>query len=237
MQALLTVVVGAPSVAGQWPQGAALVIDAQPSRLAALTSGQRQNVDLVCEPAVLAEEGDQPVDWYFYNDSRLDGVVPVSRWQTLFPNAVQLEHQQLLGARLDTLLDRWAGGRDQPFSCPLVLILRQGDPLAALAGLGAWERLLQRVELVSPSAETLWGTAVASWLEAREFQKMSDQPLAWGRDLVVRCLRACEELTEERTELQLRVAELESRLTQINQEAEEALLSLDATDVSPAVEV
>lgn len=216
-------------MAGQWPQGSVLVIDAQPSRLVPLKNGQRQGMDLVCEAAVLAEEAGQPVSWYRYNDSRLDGVVPATQWQSLFPNAAELERQSLAGERLDALLDRWAGAREQRFSPPLVLVLRQGDPLAALAGLGAWEDWLQRVELVSPNAEQLWGGAVASWLEARGFERTPDHPLVWGRDLLGRCRQACEELSAERDGLQLRVAELEGRLSQINQELDGMLASLQAS--------
>lgn len=231
MQALLTVVVGAPPVVGQWPQGSVLVIDAQPSRLAALNSGPRQGVDLVCEAAVLAEDVGQSVLWYRYNDSRLDGVVPASQWLPLYPNAEELEQQSLRGERLDALLERWAVARDQRCGFPLALTLRQGDPLAALAGLGAWEAGLQQVELVSPNAEQLWRAAVAAWLEARGFERVPDQPLVWSRDLLARCRQACEALASERDDLQDRVAALEGRLTQINQELDVILASLDANDV------
>ncbi len=223
-------------MSGQWSRGPVLVIDAQPSRLVSLNSGQRQSVDLACEAAVLTEEAGQAVTWYRYNDSRLDGVVPPAQWQSLFPNAQELERQALPGERLDGLLDRWAGGREQRSNCPLVLILRQGDPLAALAGLGGWENTLQQVELVGPYAEQLWGSAVASWLVARGFEKVPDQPLVWERDLLGRCLRAYDELTAERDGLQLRLTELEGRMALINQELEGMLASLESNDPTAAVE-
>jgi hypothetical protein len=66
---------------------------------------------------------------------------------------------------------------------PLSLQLCQGDPLAALEGLGGWTEVLQRVQLSMPAAHELWAQPVQAWLASRGFEAVSDEDApTWRRD-------------------------------------------------------
>lgn len=225
----MSVVVGAPSLARHLPGGAVLVIDALASRLASLRSSGEEDRDVAYELAVLAESTEVQVMWHTYSDSRLDGVLAPAQWQTLYPNVTELEQRPLPGQRLDSVLERWVAQRE-PGEDPIELVVRQGNPLAAIAGLGAWEGRLQRVSLASPRARELWGAAVESLLVGRGFLAVADQPLVWERDRLASCRLECEALARERNGLQQRVGELENRLTEINRELDGIMALLDSAD-------
>jgi hypothetical protein len=234
------VVVGAPSLAQHLPTGPVLVINATGSRLDALRSSSNDQ-DVTCIEAVLAEQADEPVLWHRYSDSRLDGVMAAEQWQTVFPNVTEQDRLSLPGQRLDCLLEGWLAQRqpDGPSAPQLQVVLRQGNALAALASLGLWERRLQRVALVGPGANELWGSGVEAWLLPRGFVADADQPLTWERDPLASCRLECEALTQERDGLQQRVEELENRLAQINRELDEiiALLNSAGPLAAPTAEV
>lgn len=228
---LISVVVGAPSLARQLPVGTVLVIDSRADRLDSLRGGGGAlNQDLACVEAVLAEQADELLLWHCYSDSRLDGVLAAEHWKALYPNVTELEQRPLAGQRLEVILDRWEGLCEPvgPSAQVFQLMVRQGSPLAALVGLGPFEPRLKRVVLAIPGAQELWGSDVEAWLLARGFAAVPDQPLTWERDPLASCRLECEALALERDGLQQRVGELENRLAQINRELEEIIALLDS---------
>jgi hypothetical protein len=217
-------------MASHLPLGPALVIDANASRLEVLrATGAR---DLSCAEAVLAEQTDQPVQWHRYADHRLDGVLPSDQLRTVLPNVTEPEIVTLPGQRLDGLLDAWQQELTSlQATTPLFqLIVRQGSPLAALGGLGLWERRLQRVRLSRSAADQLWRPLLESWLHERGFASVADQPFDWERDPLVLSRLECQELILERNQMERRVMDLENRMTHINRELDEITAMLDCSE-------
>jgi hypothetical protein len=214
LEAPFSVVVGAPALDSQLPAGDVLLMDASSQRLEPLAADHEAGRTLVCEAVVLAEQADEPVVWHRYGDSRFDGVVPPERWQPWFPNLRVQGQETLAGQRLEVLLDRWAAAHGGPR--PFQLWLRQGDRLAALAGLGSWLPHLQRVELVGPKAIELWQEPLSEWLKPWCFQPLADRPGCWERDLLADC-------RQERDALAALVREYEDRLAQITADVDQLL--------------
>ena len=147
----LNVVIGAPSLITQLPAGPTLLVEAEGERLAALSAahGHRQH-PLRWHQAVLAAEANTVLTWHRFSDRRLDGPLGLEGWQPHYPNVQLLETQVLEGTRLQTLLEDWPEA--QANSATFQLLVRQGNPLAALQGAGPWLRRLERVELLGPVA-------------------------------------------------------------------------------------
>jgi hypothetical protein len=227
---LISVVVGAPSLASHLPIGPVLVIDAKASRFEVLRASGAD--DLSCAEAVLTEQTDELVQWHCYADHRLDGVLPVDQLRTVFPNITEPEIVTFSGQRLDGLLDAWQQELTSfRATTPLLqLIVRQGSPLAALGGLGLWERRLQRVRLIGFAADQLWRPVLESWLHERGFASVADQPFAWERDPLVLSRLECQELILERNQMERRVMDLENRMAHINQELDEITAMLDGSE-------
>lgn len=232
----MSVIVGAPSLARFLPSGSVLVIDPNPSRLDMLRINTGLEQDLSCVEVVLSEEQGASVEWHCYSDHRLDGVLPINQWQALFPNTTELERMTFSGQRLDDLLDTWLEERNLSTESTKLfqLILSQGSPLLALAGLGLWEQYLQRVELTGPGAKQLWGENVDAWLQQRGFAPVIDQPLAWERDPMTLAQLECQALIVERNKLQNRIIELEDHISHMNREAEDIMAMLDTVTPAPA---
>jgi len=73
---------------------------------------------------------------------------------------------------------------DGPYT-GLSLHLQQGDPMAALDGLGAWLECLHTVELDIPAAVmALRAARLGAWLETRGFCACAGEPAHWQRDAV-----------------------------------------------------
>jgi hypothetical protein len=221
LDARVSVVVGAPALASQLPAGEVLLIDACSERLQQLAADHDPGRSLVCEAAVLAAEEGEPVTWNRYADARLDGVITAQGWQAFFPNLRAQGQETVRGQRLESLLQRWSAAGPGPRRFQLVL--RQGDPLSAVAGLGARLPDLQRVELAGPKAEALWQEPLGAWLEARGFCRQSGPAAAWERDLLASCM-------QERDTLAERVKEYEDRLSQIAAELDQLLAWNDNTE-------
>jgi hypothetical protein len=232
---LISVIVGAPSLTSLLPSGPVLVIDAKASRLDVLRA--RGADDLSCTEAVLAEQADELLQWHCYVDHRLDGVLPADQLRTVFPNITEPEIVTLSGQRLDALLDAWQPELTslQATTPLLQLIVRQGSPLAALGGLGLWERRVQRVILSGSVADQLWGPAVEPWLRERGFASVVDQPFTWERDPLFLSRLECQELVLERDQLQRRVMDLENCIAHINRELDEITAMLHGSGFLVAV--
>ena len=164
----------------------------------------RRNVRICAE--VLSVESGTKVKWFRYNDPRLNGPLTVDTWHELYPNLQPTGEELRIGRRLEELLDDWAQEQVMRHKPLLKLQLRQGDPLAALGGLGGWISLLQDVELSMPSAQDVWAKAVNNWLRERGFYRADDSATAWCRDPIATQLLFLREKEQQ-------IAQLEEQLS------------------------
>jgi len=176
--------VGVPGLARGLPSsGSLLVVEAEPQRAQELRQVLRDRPEvLVCEE-VLAAENEATVRWHRFNDTRLNGPSNLTIWQQNFPNLRQIDEEQRCGRRLGDLLDNWVPREGEQALAPLHLVLRQGDPLAALDGLGPWISHLQTVQLMLPWPEATMQLAEA-WLAEQNFSQDPQTSAMWNRDPV-----------------------------------------------------
>jgi hypothetical protein len=180
----ITVWVGVPGLARGLPSsGSLLVVEAEPQRARELRQVLRDRPEaLVCEE-VLAAENEATVQWHRFNDTRLNGPSDLTIWQQRFPNLRQIDEEQRCGRRLGDLLDNWVPREGEQALAPLHLVLRQGDPLAALTGLGPWISHLQTVQLMLPWPEETMQLA-ETWLAEQNFGQDPQTSAMWNRDPV-----------------------------------------------------
>jgi hypothetical protein len=180
----ITVWVGVPGLARGLPSsGSLLVVEAEPQRARELRQVLRDRPEaLVCEE-VLAAENEATVQWHRFNDTRLNGPSDLTIWQQRFPNLRQIDEEQRCGRRLGDLLDNWVPREGEQALAPLHLVLRQGDPLAALTGLGPWISHLQTVQLKLPWPEETMQLA-ETWLAEQNFGQDPQTSAMWNRDPV-----------------------------------------------------
>ncbi|MCX5946877.1 MAG: hypothetical protein NTY67_01360 [Cyanobacteria bacterium] len=180
----ITVWVGVPGLARGLPSsGSLLVVEAEPERARELRHVLRERPEaLVCEE-VLAAENEATVRWHRFNDTRLNGPSDLTIWQQRFPNLRQIDEEQRCGRRLGDLLDNWVPREGEQALAPLHLVLRQGDPLAALTGLGPWISHLQTVQLMLPWPEETMQLA-ETWLAEQNFGQDPQTSAMWNRDPV-----------------------------------------------------
>ena len=180
----ITVWVGVPGLARGLPSsGSLLVVEAEPQRAQELRQVLRDRPEvLVCEE-VLAAANEATVRWHRFNDTRLNGPCDLTIWQQNFPNLRQIDEEQRCGRRLRDLLDNWVPSKGEQALAPLHLVLRQGDPLAALDGLGPWISRLQTVQLMLPWPEETMQLAEA-WLAEQNFGQDPQTAVLWNRDPV-----------------------------------------------------
>jgi len=214
----ITVWVGAPSkLSSLADPGLHLVVEADPARAQRCRTAWPEHPGLVVCDQVLAPHSDAPVRWCLFNDGRLNGPLDQQVWQANYPNLHQVGEEQRLGCSLADLLTNV--GRhlvDGPY-IGLNLHLQQGDPLAALDGLGAWLEGLHIVDLALPSAATaLWAGPVGAWLEPRGFRACAGEAARWQRDAIA----SRRLLLQERDRAMANVQDLEARLQQLSNERE-----------------
>jgi len=206
-ETLLNVVIGAPSLIAQLPAGPTLLVEADGERLAALSAAlEHRQPPLRWHQAVLAAEAGTLQVWHRFSDHRLNGPLDQAGWQPHYPNVQLLETQQLEGTRLETLLEDWP--EVQPNATTFQLLVRQGDPLAALQGAGRWLRRLERVELLGPGAAQIWGETMEPWLAARGFCRQEGRQDSWQRDPLATRLLALDALQQERDLLAEQLAQI-----------------------------
>jgi hypothetical protein len=182
----LTVAVGAPSILRDWiGVEPLLLVEANPERLEQVNCiFKDQQRDYSLHQDVLAEEEGAPVDWLSFNDRRFDGPLDLDSWCEKYPNLHVGHREQRVGRRLADLVETWLSERAEVASLRLRLEIRQGDPLAALMGLGSWLHSLQSVYLDMPIAGEYWFLKVDSWLQERAFRPVKGLAHAWQRDPV-----------------------------------------------------
>ena len=203
----LTVVVGAPVVASSLPKtGLLLIVEAdqeQARQLGEELAGDARS--LVCAEVLTPEEGDS-VRWHLFNDARLNGPAGLEAWTEEYPNLQLLGEEQRRGRCLAGVLNAWAQQQrlqDQPW---LHLEVRQGDPMAAVGGLGPWLAGLQSVHLDISKTAAQYHQTLDAWLRERGLCGVADAPGWWRRDPVATLQLSLQE--KER-----RVAELEEQLS------------------------
>jgi len=172
---------GAPDFVDHLPEGPTLVIDPDQGSLDRLEADlQHRGFPFPCKflSAVVAAKAGQALEWFSFNDRRFDGSLALECWSGRPPNLICLQQQTLSGSGLNELLDR----ADLPLEehqtgC---LVVRQGDPTAALATAGDWLDRFQIIDLKSPSADLNWAAVVRGQLEPLGFRS-SDQDTLWQR--------------------------------------------------------
>ena len=179
----LTVVVGAPFGAGSLPKsGLLLLVEADQEQARQL--GQELAWDarvMVCSEVLTTEEG-ASVSWHRFNDARLNGPAGLEAWKEQYPNLQLVGEEQRRGRCLAGLLNAWGqqqGLQTQPW---LHLEVRQGDPIAAVGGLGPWLAGLQSVNLDITKTAAQWHQPLDAWLRERGLIGVADAPGWWRRD-------------------------------------------------------
>jgi len=193
----ITVWVGVPGLVRELPSsGSLLVVEAEPERARELSHVLRKRPEaLVCEE-VLAAENKATVRWHRFNDARLNGPSDLTIWQERFPNLRQIDEEQRCGRRLGDLLDNWVPHEGEEALAQLHLVLRQGDPLAALAGLGPWIGQLQTVQMMLPWPKETMQLA-ETWLAQQNFCQDPQTEAMWNRDQVATKDRVLKEKENE----------------------------------------
>lgn len=198
-----------------------LLVEAQTDRLEALrkrwgpgTSGS----EVVWKQALLAASEQAVVTWFLFNDERLNGVVPLERWQPLYPN-LQLTGQIPLSTQtLAGLLDGWQHALDD--SSGIELILAQGDPLEVLKGAGPWIRRLVQIELQGPRAAEMWADSCDAWLQQQGFRHDPHNHLRWNLDPIGA------NLIRQQTEIQALQVQHEQEMRNLAERSDKLLAAL-----------
>lgn len=238
----LTVLVGAPLAVTALPaSGLLLVVEADLERARLLKNDLQGRQDALVCAEVLAAQSGTPVQWFRFNDPRLDGPLPEADWREHYPNLRQLGEEQRNGRRLEDVLEAWSARVQLQHQPPLQLELHQGDPLAALEGLGAWLARLQAVRLprrrgaAAGSAAAGSGAAVAAWLEQRGFRADEELAATWRRDpeatqrlLLAEREQQIAELEEQLATQAVRLLLAQTRHEELSQARDQLQSDLDA---------
>jgi hypothetical protein len=183
---VITVWVGAPNVASSLQSwGRLLVVEADAERAEEIRQGLKEQQEAEVYEEVLATECGEIVRWHRFNDVRLSGPIDLTTWQQRFPNLRQTVEEQRCGRNLGELLDKWASQKGEGIVAALHLKLRQGDPLAALVGLGSWIGQLEKVQLMLPWPEETM-KVVEAWLIEHYFHQDAQSTDTWERDPLTR---------------------------------------------------
>lgn len=165
------------------PRQPTLVIDAQADHLELLRMQKRQCVhytNLTWKQAVLSSKSNEGINWFRFNDARLDGTVTLEQWRNIYPN-LQLIGQETHSAQtLADLLSDWPIVHDNQQN--INLIISQGNPVQILEGAGTWITRFQRIRLASPRAADLWEECCDAWLQQQGFRPDPNIPLCWILD-------------------------------------------------------
>lgn len=217
----LTVWVGAPQVLAALPdQGLQVLVEADPNLAERWRIAWHGRQRLVVCDQVLAPESGVPVRWCLFNDARFNGPLDGQSWQAHLPNLRQVGEEQRLGRSLADLLTSVTEPMPQDPCTALHLRLQQGDPLAALQGLGAWLEQVSTVELAVPeAAAALWADQLAAWLVPRGFRAAEPQSARWQRDPIA----TQRLLLQERDQALARVQDLEAQLQLLSTRFEEQI--------------
>ena len=225
---------GAPEFVDHLPDGPTLVIDPDQASLDRLQADlQHRDFPFPCrfQCAVVSVAAGQKLEWYSFNDRRFDGSLALECWSGRPPNLICLQQQTLHGRALHDLIET----ADLPLEehqtgC---LVVRQGDPTAALASAGDWMERLQIIELRSPAAALNWASVLRGQLEPLGFRP-SDRDMLWQRPGVLMLRFLLERLQKQREQLVLEWDEqmqgrqtMAQQLKDVMQQLQDVLLERD----------
>jgi hypothetical protein len=160
-----------------------LLIDAQADRLELLhqqASVKHNNSNLTWRQAVLADRSNTEVNWFHFNDGRLDGTVPLEHWLTIYPNLQLIGQEKVKTSTLADLLNDWPHAADNKLNIDLTV--SQGDPLQILAGAGPWIERMGRIKLERPRAPEPWEESCDTWLKQQGFRPDPSNAQSWVLD-------------------------------------------------------
>jgi hypothetical protein len=141
---------------------------------------------------VLAATNDSVLDWYLYNDGRINGPLPLEAWKMVYPNAMVVDHVQRSARSLHSLLDEWHCQVGDLPECGKIM-LSQGDYIQALDGLHDWLPRISEISIAGPSAAQIWPARLQAWMMGQGFS--SDHAgLNWQRDQLAAVRRENEQL-------------------------------------------
>ena len=218
---------GAPEFVDHLPDGPTLVIDPDQASLDRLQADlQHRDFPFPCrfQRAVVSVAAGQKLEWYSFNDRRFDGSLALECWSGRPPNLICLQQQTLHGRALHDLIET----ADLPLEehqtgC---LVVRQGDPTAALASAGDWMERLQIIELRSPAAALNWASVLRGQLEPLGFRP-SDRDMLWQRPGVLMLRFLLERLQKQREQLVLERDEQMQGRQVMAQQLQDVLLERD----------
>ena len=218
---------GAPEFVDHLPDGPTLVIDPDQASLDRLQADlHHRDFPFPCrfQCAVVSVAAGQKLEWYSFNDRRFDGSLALECWSGRPPNLICLQQQTLHGRALHDLIET----ADLPLEehqtgC---LVVRQGDPTAALASAGDWMERLQIIELRSPAAALNWASVLRGQLEPLGFRP-SDRDTLWQRPGVLMMRFLLERLQKQREQLVLERDEQMQGRQVMAQQLQDVLLERD----------
>ena len=218
---------GAPEFVDHLPDGPTLVIDPDQASLDRLQADlHHRDFPFPCrfQCAVVSIAAGQKLEWYSFNDRRFDGSLALECWSGRPPNLICLQQQTLHGRALHDLIET----TDLPLEehqtgC---LVVRQGDPTAALASAGDWMERLQIIELRSPAAALNWDSVLRGQLEPLGFRP-SDRDMLWQRPGVLMLRFLLERLQKQREQLVLERDEQMQGRQVMAQQLQDVLLERD----------
>ena len=136
---------------------------------------------------VLSSRRGDIIHWLTFNDGRFNGTVSEKTLRSVHPNLRKTGDEVRIGSLLCDVLDIAGLHLAEGSLTPWTLCLNEGDPLAAIEGLGDWMYSLHSVHLSMPRAlSAYWMPALSSKLESLNFtQVCSAEDCCWQRDLAL----------------------------------------------------
>jgi hypothetical protein len=231
----LTVWVGAPDSARALPAaGRLLVVEAEQEKADQLRRNLLQRNEATVRVEVLSAQSGSSVMWFRFNASRLNGPLPVETWREAYPNLQRTGEETRVGRSLADLLNDWMSQVETRQRPLLRLRLGQGDPLAALGGLGDWLSELDAVELAVPGAREVWEVPVDHWLKERGFCDGEAAGTSWRRDPVATQRLLLAEKEQRIAQLEDQLASQAERLKEVQIRADDWSTSCDQLRTSLA---
>ena len=169
---------------------------------------------MVCAE-VLSAQANLEIQWHQFNDDRFDGAISEANWHKSWANLRQISQQARIGRSLENILDVWVAHTGATHKPALQLVVRQGDPLAALQGLGPWCSQLENLQLSGICGQGPWMEALKSWLQERGF---ISAPFGggWQRDPIASQLVELQEKDQRIADLEEQLSSLAVRLLLAN---------------------